>query len=137
MPETPRFKAPIGTRDILPPESARWAALIGVFADLATRHGYGLVHGPIFEELGVFERIGEGTDVVSKEMYEFSDRGDRRMALRPEGTSSVVRAYLQHRPPVPFKVWYLTPSFRYESPQAGRLPAAPPARDRGHRRGRP
>jgi len=75
----------------------------------------------MFEEFAVFARVGEGTDVVRKEMYDFLDKGDRHLALRPEGTASVVRAFVQHRPPVPWKVWYAAPSFRYERPQAGRF----------------
>jgi histidyl-tRNA synthetase len=119
VPET--FRAPIGTQDVLPPASARWQALIVAFAGVAERFGYGLVNGPMFEDVGVFERIGTGTDVVRKEMYDFRDKGDRHLALRPEATSSVVRAYVQHRPPTPWKVWCVTPAFRYERPQAGRL----------------
>ena len=90
------------------------------FADLARRAGYGLVVSPVFEDVGVFQRVGEGTDVVRKEMYVFEDRGGRPLALRPEGTASVVRAFVQHRPTTPWKVWYAAPSFRYERPQAGR-----------------
>ena len=82
--------------------------------------GYGLVQSPMFEEIGVFRRMGEGTDVVRKEMYDFLDKGERHLALRPEGTASVVRAFVQHRPTTPWKVWYAAPSFRYERPQAGR-----------------
>jgi histidyl-tRNA synthetase len=119
-PRTEPFKAPVGTRDVLPPESARWQALIATFADQVGRAGYGLVQSPMFEEIGVFARMGEGTDVVRKEMYDFHDKGDRHLALRPEGTASVARAYVQHRPPTPWKVWYAAPSFRYERPQAGR-----------------
>ncbi len=115
------FRAPIGTQDVLPPESARWQALVAAFAGVAERFGYGLVHGPLFEDLGVFQRLGAGTDVVRKEMYDFRDKGDRHLALRPEATASVARAFVQHRPPVPWKVWCLTPAFRYERPQAGRL----------------
>src|SRR5437773_3507941 len=74
----------------------------------------------MFEELGVFQRVGESTDVVRKEMYDFEDKGGRRIALRPEGTASVVRAFVQHHPPTPFKAWYVAPNFRYERPQAGR-----------------
>ncbi len=130
MPETtaddaPRkgqaFTAPTGTRDILPPESARWEALIAAFATHVGRAGYGLIQNPMFEEIGVFQRMGEGTDVVRKEMYDFLDKGDRHIALRPEGTASVVRAYVQHRPNLPWKTWYAAPSFRYERPQAGRF----------------
>lgn len=117
---TPAFTAPIGTRDVLAPESARWVALIATFAEIAGRYGYGMVHTPMFEELGVFQRIGEGTEVVSKEMYDFEDKGGRRIALRPEGTASVVRAFVEHRPLVPWKAWYVTPAFRYEKPQKGR-----------------
>ena len=119
MPET--FRAPIGTQDVLPPESARWRTLVATFAGVAERFGYGLVHGPLFEELAVFERLGAGTDVVRKEMYDFHDKGDRHLALRPEATASVARAFVQHRPPTPWKVWCVTPAFRYERPQAGRL----------------
>jgi histidyl-tRNA synthetase len=118
MPEA--FRAPIGTHDVLPPESARWQALVATFAAVAERFGYGLVHGPLFEDIGVFERMGVGTDVVRKEMYDFRDKGERHLALRPEATSSVARAFVQHRPPTPWKVWCLTPAFRYERPQAGR-----------------
>jgi histidyl-tRNA synthetase len=114
------FRAPKGTRDVLPPESARWETLVASFAARAERAGYGLLISPTFEELGVFERVGESTDIVRKEMYGFDDRDGRRMALRPEGTAPVVRAYAQHRPTLPFKVWYAAPSFRYERPQAGR-----------------
>src|ERR671918_750316 len=99
MPES--FRAPIGTQDVLPPESARWQRLIATFAGVAERFGYGLVHGPLFEDLGVFQRLGVGTEVVRKEMYDFHDKGDRHLALRPEATASVARAYVQHRPPTP------------------------------------
>jgi histidyl-tRNA synthetase len=114
------FRAPKGTRDVLPPESARWERLVALFAVRVERAGYGLVLGPLFEDVGVFTRVGEGTDVVRKEMYDFSDKDGRPLALRPEGTAPVVRAYVQHRPPVPFKAWYAAPNFRYERPQAGR-----------------
>ncbi len=117
---TPAFTAPIGTRDVLAPESARWVALTATFAEVAGRYGYGMVHTPMFEDLGVFQRMGEGTEVVSKEMYDFEDKGGRRIALRPEGTASVVRAFVEHRPLVPWKAWYLTPAFRYEKPQKAR-----------------
>lgn len=119
-PVVPQFQAPPGTFDVLPPASARYQALVTLFAEHVHRAGYELVVSPMFEEVGVFERVGESTDVVRKEMYEFEDKGGRRLALRPEGTASVVRAYLQHRPAVPFKAWYVGPSFRYERPQAGR-----------------
>jgi histidyl-tRNA synthetase len=117
----PEFRAPVGTRDVLPPESARWVALVARFAERARTAGYGLVLSPMFEDVGVFERVGEATDVVRKEMYDFTDKGDRHLALRPEGTASIVRAYIQHRPTPPWKVWYAAPNFRYERPQAGRF----------------
>jgi len=116
------FQAPTGTRDVLPPGSRRWEALVNAFAGLADRAGYGLVISPLFEDVRVFVRgMGEGTDVVSKEMYELEDKGGRHLALRPEGTASVVRAFVEHRPALVWKAWYATPAFRYERPQAGRL----------------
>jgi histidyl-tRNA synthetase len=121
MAERPSFRAPKGTQDVLPPESARWEAFLATFADLAHRYGYGLVQSPMFEEIGVFQRLGEGTDVVTKEMYDFEDKGGRHVALRPEGTAPVARAFVEHHPSTPWKVWYATPAFRYERPQAGRL----------------
>jgi histidyl-tRNA synthetase len=117
--EAPR--APMGTHDVLAPESHRWEALLAGFAQLAQRYGFSMVHTPMFEDVRVFQRgIGEASEVVGKEMYEFEDRGGRRLALRPEGTASVVRAFVQHRPTTPWRAWYATPSFRYERPQAGR-----------------
>ncbi len=114
------FRAPKGVHDVLPPESGRWADLVARFATRAARSGYGLAITPTFEHLEVFHRVGEHTDVVSKEMYELTDKGGRRLALRPEGTASVVRAYVQHRPTPPWKVWYVAPNFRYERAQKGR-----------------
>ncbi|MGB9112345.1 MAG: histidine--tRNA ligase [Acidimicrobiales bacterium] len=115
------FKAPTGTHDLLPPASARAAACVARFALLCRRGGFGLLNSPMFEDAEVFRRSsGESSEVVSKEMYEFDDKGGRHLALRPEGTASVVRAFIEHDPPVPWKTWYLTPIFRYERPQAGR-----------------
>ncbi len=108
-------------RDILPPESGRWRRFTAVFADVVEAAGYQQVIPPLLEDLGVFTRIGDATDVVTKEMYDFVDKGDRRVALRPEQTASVCRAFAQHRPPVlPWKVFYSGPNFRYEKPQRGR-----------------
>jgi histidyl-tRNA synthetase len=115
------YRAPVGTHDVLPTESSRWGALVTAFATRAARFGYGLVITPIMEHVEVFQRVGAATDVVRKEMYELTDRGDRRLALRPEGTAPVVRAYVQHHPTPPWKVWYLAPPFRYERPQKGRF----------------
>jgi histidyl-tRNA synthetase len=117
--EAPR--SPKGTHDVLPPASARWEALIATFARLAERHGFGLAHTPLFEDARVFRRgIGDASELVNKEMYEFEDRSGRRLALRPEGTAPIVRAFVQHHPTVPWRVWYVTPAFRYEQAQAGR-----------------
>jgi len=115
------FQAPIGTHDVLAPQSALWEGLVATFAQFAFRYGFTLALTPMFEEIGVFNRgIGEHSDVASKEMYVFQDRGERTYALRPEGTASVVRAFVQHQPTTPYKAWYVTPAFRYERPQAGR-----------------
>ena len=118
----PTFRAPKGTRDILPPESGRRRALIDAFAQQAELAGFGEIMSPIFEDLGVFKRLGESTDVVTKEMFDFFDKGDppQHLALRPELTASVCRAFAEHRPTPPWKVWYEGPQFRYEQPQAGR-----------------
>lgn len=120
MSDSAVYRAPIGTHDVLPPDSQRWIDAVAAFADRARRFGFGLVVTPIFEHVEVFLRVGASTDVVRKEMYEFDDKGGRHLALRPEGTAPVVRAYVQHRPPAPWKVWYLAPHFRYERPQKGR-----------------
>jgi len=118
----PSFRAPKGTRDILPPESGRRRAALAVFAAHAGLAGFGEIMSPVFEDLGVFKRLGESTDVVTKEMFDFFDKGDppQHLALRPELTASVCRAYAEHRPTPPWKVWYEGPQFRYEQPQAGR-----------------
>jgi histidyl-tRNA synthetase len=119
--DTQAPRAPTGTHDVLPPESWRWQRFIDDFAKRADRFGFGMVHTPIFEDARVFRRgIGAESEVVGKEMYEFEDRGGRQLALRPEGTASIVRAFVQHRPATPWRAWYVTPSFRYERPQAGR-----------------
>ena len=143
--ETRAARAPSGTHDVLWPESTRWESLVATFASQVEAAAYGLAHTPIFEDARVFRRgIGEGSDVVGKEMYEFEDRGGRTLALRPEGTAPLVRAFVQHRPPLPWKAWYVTPAFRYERPQAGRyrqhhqlgVEALGSARSRPRRRGR-
>ena len=114
------FRAPKGVHDVLPPDSGRWVEIVARFAERARRYGYGLAITPMFEHVEVFQRVGEHTDVVSKEMYELTDKGGRRLALRPEGTASVVRAFVQHHPIPPWKVWYVAPNFRYERAQKGR-----------------
>ena len=116
---TPR--APTGTKDVLWPESWRFERAIERFGALVESAGYGLIQSPVFEYASVFRRgIGEENDVVGKEMYEFSDRDGQMLALRPEGTASVVRAYVQHHPVVPWKAWYMAPLLRHERPQAAR-----------------
>jgi histidyl-tRNA synthetase len=91
-----------------------------VFADVVETAGYSHIIPPMFEDLGVFLRVGETTEIVTKEMYDFEDKGGRRVALRPEQTASVCRAFVEHRPVTPWKVWYAGPNFRYEKPQQGR-----------------
>jgi len=107
--------------DLLPEESARARALVDAFAAHVELAGFGEITTPILESLEVFLRVGEGTDVVSKEMYVFTDRDGSEVALRPETTASVARAYLQHHPVPPWKVWYFSQHFRHERPQKGRL----------------
>lgn len=115
------FQAPTGTRDIFGRDSARFEAVVGRFAARAHLAGFGLLVSPMIEDVTVFRRsAGEESEVIKDEMYELEDKGGRRLALRPEGTASVVRAYVQHRPQLPWKTWYATPAFRYERPQAGR-----------------
>ena len=91
-----------------------------MFADAVETAGYSHIIPPMFEDLGVFLRVGETTEIVTKEMYDFEDKGGRRVALRPEQTASVCRAFVEHRPVTPWKVWYAGPNFRYEKPQQGR-----------------
>jgi histidyl-tRNA synthetase len=114
------FRAPIGTHDVLPPASERWEALVAAFASRARRAGFGMLVTPIFEHLEVGQKLGSTTDVVSKEMYDFDDKGGRHLALRADGTASAARAFAQHQPVTPWKVWYVAPNFRYERPQKGR-----------------
>ena len=116
----PKFTAPKGTFDVLGPESARYEALVALFAQLAHRYGFELLVQPMFEDVGVFQRLGGSTDVVRKEMYDFEDKGGRHIALRPEGTAQAARAYLEHHPTPPWKVFYVGPKFRYDRPQKGR-----------------
>ncbi len=107
--------------DVLWPESARWEATVARFAGLVEGAGYGLTITPTLEHAGVFLRgIGEGSEVVGKEMYVFEDRDGQMMALRPEGTAPIARAFVQHHPVPPWKAWYVAPSFRHENPQHGR-----------------
>ncbi|CAN5431954.1 histidine--tRNA ligase [soil metagenome] len=118
------FKAPKGIPDYLPPDSAQFVAVRDGLLKVARLAGYGDVELPIFEETALFARgVGESTDVVSKEMYTFADRGDRSVTLRPEGTAGVMRAVIEHgldRGALPVKLCYAGPFFRYERPQAGR-----------------
>ncbi len=116
----PLFQALPGTRDILALDSQRMRALVEVFAEEAELAGFGQIVPPMFEDLGVFTRIGDSTDIVTKELYDFEDNGGRRIALRPEFTASVCRAYVQSRPVPPWKAWYAGPAFRQEKPQKGR-----------------
>jgi histidyl-tRNA synthetase len=118
------FQAPKGVPDYLPPESAQFVAVRHGLLEAARVAGYGYIELPIFEDTALFARgVGESTDVVSKEMYTFADRGERSVTLRPEGTAGVMRAVIEHgidRGPLPAKLAYAGPFFRYERPQAGR-----------------
>ena len=124
MEARPKRSAPRGTQDILPPASRSWQYLESAFRSTCDRYQYGEIRTPMFEETELFARaVGEDTDIVSKEMYTFTDRGGRSMTLRPEGTASVVRAFIEHKlygEPDAHKFYYLAPIFRYERPQAGR-----------------
>ncbi|HZC93683.1 MAG TPA: histidine--tRNA ligase [Mycobacterium sp.] len=118
------FSGPKGVPDYVPPDSAQFVAVRSALLDAARRAGYSDIELPIFEDTALFARgVGESTDVVSKEMYTFADRGDRSVTLRPEGTAGVVRAVIEHgldRGALPVKLCYAGPFFRYERPQAGR-----------------
>lgn len=118
------FAAPKGVPDYVPPASAGFVAVRDGLLTVARRAGYGDIELPIFEDTALFARgVGESTDVVSKEMYTFADRGDRSVTLRPEGTAGVMRAVIEHgldRGQLPAKLCYAGPFFRYERPQAGR-----------------
>ena len=107
-------------RDVLPPESSRRRRFVDMFAEVAGDAGYGEVITPLLEDYGVFARVGDATDLVQKEMYRFTDNGGRDVALRPEFTAAVCRAFVEHRPATPWKVWCGGPLLRYERPQRGR-----------------
>lgn len=119
------FKVPRGTQDILPGQSEKWQKVESIIRDLCHVYRYKEIRTPIFEQTELFQRsVGETTDVVQKEMYTFEDRGGRSLTLRPEGTASAVRAYVEHKmfgqPDQPVKLSYIGPMFRYERQQAGR-----------------
>lgn len=119
-----RYKAPRGTRDILPEDSWKWQKVERTFAATAERFGYREIRLPVFEQTELFARgIGDATDIVRKEMYTFEDRKGRSLTLRPEGTAGAVRAYIEHNMGGSSRVTklrYFCPMFRYERPQAGR-----------------
>jgi histidyl-tRNA synthetase len=117
------LQPPRGTLDLLPPAGSRMRALYDRAAELARRYGFRYVETPGFEDTELFSTTsGRTSDVVTKEMYTFLDRGDRSLTLRPEGTAPVMRAYLHKRAeqPTPFKAYYLTRMYRFSRPQAGR-----------------
>jgi len=117
-------KAPKGTKDVLPSESYKWIYLENTIRDLARLFGYQEIRTPIFEHTELFQRgVGDTTDIVQKEMYTFEDKAGRSITLKPEGTAGAVRAFIEgklYSEPQPTKMYYLTPVFRYERPQAGR-----------------
>ena len=118
------YRAPRGTSDILPKEQAYWRYIEQKVVNACQLYGYERIDAPAFEDTRLFSRsVGEGTDIVEKEMYTFEDRGGNKITLRPEGTAPVCRAYLEHglhNLPQPVKLYYITSIFRYERPQAGR-----------------
>ena len=119
------FRAPRGTTDLLPEEQKYWRYIESKAMGLAGKYGYGRIDTPVFEDSNLFIRsVGEGTDIVEKEMYTFEDRGGDNVTLRPEGTAPVCRAYLEHgmhNRSQPVRMYYFCPVFRYERPQAGRF----------------
>jgi histidyl-tRNA synthetase len=122
---TPDIQAPRGTQDILPDEQPWWDHVRDTAAQLSDRFRYAQIDTPMFEDVALFKRtVGDTTDIVQKEMYVFKDRGDQELALRPEGTAPVCRAYIEHgmhNQPQPVRLFYITPIFRYDRPQAGRF----------------
>jgi histidyl-tRNA synthetase len=121
---SPRYRAVKGTRDLLPSESERFAAVESAAREVFRSYGYGEIRTPSFESTELFARsVGEATDIVHKEMYTFLDRKGRSLTLRPENTAGVVRALIERgiqEIPRPIRLWYQGPQFRYEQPQAGR-----------------
>ena len=121
---TPRFQAPRGTQDILPAMQPYWQAVNDAVAEITRLFGYRRIDTPVFEEAGLFEKgSGETTDVVEKEMYTFVDRGEEHLALTPEATPAICRAYLEHGMgswPQPVRLYTTHPMFRYDRPQKGR-----------------
>jgi histidyl-tRNA synthetase len=119
-----RFRAPRGTHDVLPPEQPLWQLATRTLGDVAETYGYRRIQTPVFEDVELFQRTsGEGSDIVQKEMYVFDDRSGRRLALRPEGTAPICRAYLEHglhRQPQPVKLYTQATMYRYAAPQRGR-----------------
>ncbi|MBT2569141.1 histidine--tRNA ligase [Planococcus sp. ISL-110] len=120
------IQAPRGTYDVLPDQSAKWQEVEQKINELCRLYQYKEIRTPIFEHTELFQRgVGDTTDIVQKEMYTFQDRGDRSLTLRPEGTASVVRSYVENKlfgmPDQPVKLFYTGPMFRYERPQAGRM----------------
>jgi histidyl-tRNA synthetase len=119
-----KFQAPRGTHDILPSEQPLWQLATGTLAEVAETYGYGRIQTPVFEDAELFLRTsGEGSDIVQKEMYIFEDRSGRRLALRPEGTAPICRAYIEHgmhREPQPVKLYTQATMYRYAAPQKGR-----------------
>lgn len=120
-----RFQAPRGTQDVLPAQAHVWQVIERTFAEVAGRYGYREIRTPTFEEYGLFVRSsGETSEVVSKQMYDFIDKGDRHIALKPEGTAPAIRAVVEHSlcpPGAVQRLFYITPFYRYERPQKGRL----------------
>lgn len=117
-------KAPRGTKDITPKDAYKWNYVENKFREICSLFGYEEMRTPIFEHTELFKRsVGDTTDIVQKEMYSFTDKGERDITLKPEGTAGVVRAFIENKlyaDTQPTKLFYITPCFRYERPQAGR-----------------
>lgn len=120
-----RFQAPRGTEDVLPVEAHKWAHVESVFSRIVGQYGYGEIRTPTFEDYELFARTaGETSDIVTKQMYDFFDKGERRVCLKAEGTAPAMRALIEHNlcpQGTTARLWYRTPIFRYERPQKGRL----------------
>jgi len=122
-----RYQKLKGTADLFPEETKKWQYVESIYKEIMDRYQFEEIRTPIFEQFELFARgVGETSDIVSKEMYDFYDKGDRHLSLRPEGTAGVVRAFVENKMygpehPKPLKYYYTGPMFRYDRPQSGRM----------------
>ena len=119
------INVPKGTKDVLPQDSYKWQYVEGVARDMARLFNLKEIRTPVFEHTELFQRgVGDTSDIVTKEMYTFKDKGDRSITLKPEGTAGAARSFIENgmaNGVLPAKLYYIIPAFRYERPQAGRL----------------